>query len=398
VDELADVIARSARVRVLGTGHSFNAIADSPDVQLTVAGLPEIIEIDTAARTVSVSGGLTYGRLGRVLQSAGFALANTGSLPHISVAGACSTGTHGSGDALRNLSAMATAVELVTADGSVRVFRRADGEVFNGSVLALGALGVITRLELEVEPTFRVRQDVYDGLDAVVLESALDEVMAAGYSVSVFSSWRPGEPVQVWRKRRVEDFGPEPAAEEWLGARLADGPRHPVAGMPTDNATAQQGEPGPWNERLPHFRLEFTPSAGDELQSEYLVPRVVAVDALRALAPLGSRIAEVLLVSELRSVAADPLWLSPSFERDSLAIHFTWQPDTAAVLPVLAEIEAALAPFEARPHWGKVFAVSPAAVAARYPRLDDFRSLASELDPGRKFVNDFVGRYLLGSG
>jgi xylitol oxidase len=168
--------------------------------------------------------------------------------------------------------------------------------------------------------------------------------------------------------------------------------------MPTDNATAQQGEPGPWNERLPHFRLEFTPSAGDELQSEYLVPRVVAVDALRALAPLGSRIAEVLLVSELRSVAADPLWLSPSFERDSLAIHFTWQPDTAAVLPVLAEIEAALAPFEARPHWGKVFAVSPAAVAARYPRLDDFRSLASELDPGRKFVNDFVGRYLLGSG
>ncbi len=396
IDELTELVADAPRVRVLGTGHSFNEIADTTGLQLSVAGLPEIITLDEAARTVSVSAGTTYGRLGGVLQAQGFALANTGSLPHISVSGACSTGTHGSGDTLQNLSAMASAVELVTADGSLRTIRRSDGEQFNGAVLALGALGVITRLELDVVPTFDVRQDVYDGLPPQTLGSALDEVMSAGYSVSVFTSWQRGAPVQVWRKRRVDQAGVEPADAAWLSARLADGPRHPLPGMATENATAQLGVAGPWNERLPHFRMEFTPSAGDELQSEYLVPRSLGADAWRALEPLGDRIAEVLLIGEIRSIAADPLWLSPSHGRDCLAFHFTWRPDLPAVLPVLGEIEAALAAFDARPHWGKVFTTPPSAFDRLYPRLDDFRALAARLDPDRTFANDFLVTNVLG--
>jgi len=396
VDELAALVAAAPEVRVLGTGHSFNEIADTNGLQLSVAGLPETIDLDEEARTVSVSAGTTYGRLGAVLQTRGFALANTGSLPHISVAGACSTGTHGSGDTLQNLSSMASAVELVTADGSLRTFRRSDGDQFNGTVLALGALGVITRLDLDVVPTFDVRQDVYDGLPAQALRRELDGVMSAGYSVSVFTSWRRGAPVQVWRKRRVDRVGVQPADSDWLGARLADGPRHPVPGMATENATAQLGVGGPWNERLPHFRLDFTPSAGDELQSEYLVPRTLGADAWAALEPLGDRIAEVLLIGEIRSVAADPLWISPSHQRDSIAWHFTWRPDLPAVLPVLAEIEAALTPMDARPHWGKVFTTPPAELGRLYPRLDDFRALLARLDPGRKFANEFLATNVLG--
>jgi alditol oxidase len=390
IDELADLVAAAPQVRVLGTGHSFNDIADTTGLQLSVVGLPEIISLDQAARTVTVSAGTTYGRLGAVLQAEGFALANTGSLPHISVAGACSTGTHGSGDTLQNLSAMASAVELLTADGSVSTLRRSDGDRFNGAVLALGALGVITRLELDVVPTFDVRQDVYDGLDPQTLGTALDEVMSAAYSVSVFTSWRRGAPVQVWRKRRVNQAGVGPAEDNWLGARLADGPRHPLPGMAPENATAQLGVGGPWNERLPHFRLEFTPSAGEELQSEYLVPRTLGADAWLALEQLGDRISEVLLIGEIRSIAADPLWISPGHQRDSIAFHFTWRPDLAAVLPVLAEMEAALAPMDARPHWGKIFTTPPSELPRLYPRLDDFRALAADLDPERKFANEFL--------
>ncbi len=396
VDELAELVASAPQVRVLGTGHSFNEIADTTGLQLSVAGLPEIISLDETALTASVSAGTTYGRLGAVLQARGFALANTGSLPHISVSGACSTGTHGSGDTLRNLSAMASAVELVTADGSMTTLRRTDAEEFDGAVLALGALGVITRLELDVVPTFDVRQDVYDGLDPRTLGTALDEVMSSAYSVSVFTPWRRGAPVQVWRKRRVDQAGVEPAEATWLGAPLADGPRHPVPGMATENATAQLGVGGPWNERLPHFRLEFTPSAGDELQSEYVVPRALGTDAWLALEPLGDRISEVLLIGEIRSIAADPMWISPSHRRDSIAFHFTWRPDLAAVLPVLGAIEAALAPMDARPHWGKVFSTPPADFPRLYPRFDDFRALAARLDPTRKFANEFLVTNVLG--
>ncbi|BFO16646.1 hypothetical protein SHKM778_30340 [Streptomyces sp. KM77-8] len=159
---------------------------------------------------------------------------------------------------------------------------------------------------------------------------------------------------------------------------------HPVPGMPAVNCTEQFGVPGPWHERLPHFRAEFTPSSGAELQSEYLLPRESAVAALHALDGVRETLAPVLQTCEVRTVAADEQWLSPSYGRDTVALHFTWTEDTGAVLPVVRRLEEALAPFDPRPHWGKVFTTPAAALRDRYPRLDDFRSAVAGLDPGAR--------------
>ncbi len=395
ISDLQSLVAGSDRVRALGSGHSFNRIADTTGDLVTVAGLPRVIEIDSERATVRVSAGTRYGELGQALQRAGFALANTGSLPHISVAGASSTGTHGSGIGNVNLAAVVSAVELVTATGDlVSVGREADGDQFNGMVLALGSLGIMTGLTVDIVPTFDVQQHVYDGLDDSDIDDHLDEIMAGGYSVSVFSDWRAPRQHQIWRKRRADPNVPATAEPTWYSAALAESPRNPVAGMPPEHATAQLGEFGPWNERLPHFRLDFTPSSGEELQSEYLLPRQHAVAAYRALDDIADQLAAVLQVSELRTVAADNLWISPNYQTDTIAFHFTWIPDEAAVSPVLTAIEERLAPYRARPHWGKVFNTAPDVIESLYERLPDFRRLIATFDPAGKFRNELIDRLL----
>ena len=404
--ELQEIVAATARIRALGTAHSFSTVADTTADLVSVAGLPATVEVDAAASTVTVSAGIRYGELARRLDGTGFALANLGSLPHIAVGGACATGTHGSGIANGNLASAVRAIELVTANGELRTLSRdADPDRFPGAVIALGALGVVVRLVLDVVPAFELRQVVYQNLPATELVSgALQDVLASAYSVSLFTRWGGPQIDQVWLKHRIgpgarfdsspvtDDAAPFPST--WRGARLASSPMHPVPGMPTVSCTEQGGVPGPWHERLPHFRLEFTPSSGEEIQTEYLLPREHAADALAALGTIREAIAAALHVSEIRTVAADDLWLSPSYRRDSVAIHFTWRKDPDAVAAVLPAIEDLLAPYEPRPHWGKVFGISPEVVRARYPRADDFRRLASELDPHGKFRNDFVDRYL----
>ncbi|MEO7982197.1 MAG: D-arabinono-1,4-lactone oxidase, partial [Sporichthyaceae bacterium] len=326
------------------------------------------------------------------LHAAGLALHNLGSLPHICIAGAVATGTHGSGDGKGCLATAVTALDVVTASGELLHLDRSDPR-FPGAVVGLGSLGVVTAVTLSVEPAHDMAQRVVDDVPLDAVRGHLDEVFSAGDSVSVFTTWRPDDLGQVWVKRRTDDARP-PAAADWLGGTPAIGSRHPVPGVDPAACTAQLGEPGPWHERLPHFRLDHTPSAGAELQTEYLVPRDHAVAALDAVGALRDRISPVLLVSELRTVAADDLWLSPAYGRDSVAVHFTWQPDTAAVLPVVAAVEAALAPFDPRPHWGKVFTTAPGEVADGYPRHDDFRTLRRELDPDDVFGNAFVDTYL----
>jgi alditol oxidase len=392
VPELQRLVARAARVRALGTRHSFSPVADTTGDLVDVTGLPRLAEIDSAGAAVTVSAGLRYGELAVALNRAGRALANLGSLPHISVAGACATGTHGSGDANGGLATAVRAIEMVTADGDLTTVSLAGGSGrFPGSVVALGALGVVTRLTLATVPSFEVRQYVYDDIGWARVMGHLDEIFASAYSVSVFTSWRTPRTGQVWLKHRTGD--PELPEARWLGGRLADGPRHPVPGVAAGHATAQLGVPGPWHERLPHFRLEFTPSAGDELQSEYLVPRSDARRALAALEPVAGRLAPLVQTSEIRTVAADDLWLSPAYRRDCVAIHFTWANDWAAVSPVLAQVEERLAPLGARPHWGKLFRTDPAVVRGLYQRAGDFRRLMRHHDPGGKFRNDFVDRY-----
>ncbi|MDQ1726936.1 MAG: alditol oxidase, partial [Frankiaceae bacterium] len=296
-------------------------------------------------------------------------------------------GTHGSGAGNGALPTSVAALELVTASGDLVRVARGDAD-FPGMVVALGALGIVTRVTLDVIPTYDMDQVVYDDLSTSVLLEDLDEILASAYSVSVFTDWRPETPNQVWKKSLAGAISAPPR-----GADHVHEDRHPIRGVSAESCTQQRGVPGPWHLRLPHFRLEFTPSSGEEIQTEFLVAAGDAVAALRALEPIAGHIAAVLLVSEIRAVAADDLWLSMAYGRDSVALHFTWVKDADAVAPVVAAVEELLAPFGARPHWGKVFSVAPAELSRLYPRYDDFRRLAASYDPGGKFRNDFLDTY-----
>jgi alditol oxidase len=398
IEQLRDSVRAFPRLRVLGSRHAFNDLADTSGELVSLARLPRVIEFDRRANTVTIDGAIRYGDLCPALDGAGFALPNLASLPHISVAGACSTSTHGSGDRVGSLSTAVSGLELISADGEQRAFSPdRDGDEFNAAVVSLGALGVITMLTLDLQPAFRMRQDVYERLPLRAGLDHFDEITSSAYSVSLFTAWRGPEFDQLWLKRRLtdaEDFEPPPT---FFGATLATRQRHPIDGMSPDACTPQLGVPGPWHERLPHFRMDATPSAGNELQSEYQVPRHRAVEALEALEPLRDQIGPLVQISEIRTIAADEQWLSPSFGRASVAIHFTWLPDWAAVSALLPLIEAALAPFEPRPHWGKLFTIPPDQLRPRYPKLREFGDLIARHDPGGKFRNAFVDRNVFGS-
>ena len=356
------------RIRVLGAGHSFNDLADSPGTQVSLAGLPPEVSVDSAARLARVAAGLSYAELAGRLDEAGFALRNLASLPHISVAGAAATATHGSGAANQNLAAAVAGLRLVTADGDVVDLGRGD-DGFEGAVVHLGALGAVVSLTLELVPSFDVSQRVYENLPLAALDDHFADLMTSGYSVSLFTDWRAPRLTQVWIKQVWIEQRPGPpiTPEPWFTATPAPVQRHPVPGGSPEACTQQLGVPGRWYDRLPHFRPEFRPSVGDELQSEYLLPVAHAVPALHALDQIRARLAPVLRICEIRVVAADQLWLSPCYRQDSVAFHFTWIPDAASVLPVVALVEHQLAPFDARPHWGKVFTSLAGGRSARGP-------------------------------
>jgi xylitol oxidase len=384
--ELRKIVGAVERVRALGTGHSFSRVAASNAELVSLAGMPAAVEIAPDRRTATVSAGMRYGEVAAALHDAGYALANLASLPHISVAGACATGTHGSGDANGNLATSVAGMELVTGGGDLLRLRRGELE-FAGTVVALGALGVVTRLTLDIQPAYEVALAVYDGLG---FDDFDPDVFAEGYSVSAFTDWAGPRFTQVWVKRRA----PADFPRHLRGAALADRPRHPVAGLDPAVCTAQGGVAGPWHARLPHFRLGYTPSVGRELQSEYFVDRAQAHDVVAALDAVRGGFAHLLAVSELRTIAADEMWLSPAYRRASMAVHFTWVDDVAGVTSALPAIEEALAPFRPRPHWGKLFTMAPERVAAAYDRLVDFGRMRRIFDPAGTFGNDFVDTYV----
>ena len=391
LEQLREIVASAPRIRVLGSRHSFGGIADSAEL-VTLDALPADVGVDHTARTVTVGGAVRYGQLAQALDAEGLALANLASLPHISVAGAVATATHGSGDRSGNLATAVAALELVTSGGEVVTARRGDPD-FDGLVVGLGALGAVTRITLDVEPAYAVRQRVFEGLGWNALFERFDEISASGDSVSVFTRW--DDPIdQVWVKSRATD-APEPLRAELHGAPAATSERHPIPGADPVACTRQLGVPGPWWDRLPHFRMGYTPSAGDEIQSEYIVPRRHAIGAIGAMRALAGALRPVLQISEIRTIAADRLWLSPQYERDSVAIHFTWVRDQRAVERVLEDVEHALAPFAPRPHWGKLFLADAAAIARLYPRLPDFSRLAERLDARGAFRNEWLERHVM---
>jgi xylitol oxidase len=390
--QLREIVARAPRVHALGTRHSFSDVGDSAEL-VALEGLAADVDVDRRRQTVTCSAWLKYGELADALAAHGMALHNLASLPHISIAGAIATATHGSGDANGNLATAVCAVELVTSDGEVLTAARGEPD-FDGLVVGLGALGIVTRVTLDVEPAYEVRQRVFEGLSWDALHEHLDAITASGYSVSVFTRW--GETVdQVWIKSRVTD-APEQERDELFGAVAATVDRHPILGLDPVNCTPQLGVPGPWSDRLPHFRMGFTPSNGEEIQSEYHVARHHAEGAIRAVHALGATLGPVLQVSEIRTIAADELWMSPQYRQPSVALHFTWMREPEAVARVLVELEAALAPFGAQPHWGKAFRATATEIAPLYERLPDFARLARRLDPRGAFRNDWLERHVLG--
>jgi len=391
--EVQEIVAGSSRVRALGSRHSFTDLADTSGVQISLAGLPTKVEVDGAhlgERCVRVPAGLKYGDLATELVPRGLALANLASLPHISVAGAVATGTHGSGLRNGSLATSVRGMELVDGRGELV---RLSGDELAGAVVGLGALGIVTSLDLAVEPAFDITQVVYEGLTWTALLSRLEEILGCAYSVSVFTTWLGQDVGQVWVKSRdaVSESG---AVLIEAGAHRASEQRHMIAGMAVENTTPQLGVSGPWYERLPHFRMGFLPSAGEELQSEYLLPITRAAEALEAVRALGPEMHDLLFVAELRTVAGDDLWMSEAYGEDALALHFTWRREAERVETVVRRLEEVLLPLGARPHWGKVFAADAGVLAPLYPRWADFLALAERMDPQGRFQNAWTERHL----
>jgi len=394
-EQVQDIVRNSHKIRGLGSRHSFNSIADSDDTIISLKQMNRILEIDADAQTVTVEGGITYGELCKTLHERGFALRNLASLPHISIVGACMTATHGSGEANGNLATAVSAIELVTANGNLIKRNRAEhADEFAGMVVNLGALGIVTQVTLDIVPTFDMRQDVYLNLSFEDLYNNFDAIQASGYSVSLFTHWDNNHITQAWVKSIVADDASFTLGDSLFSAKRSIIQQSPVGDDRTARCTEQTGIAGAWYDRLPHFRMEFTPSHGDELQSEYFVPRESAIEAIQAVHDLHRDITPLLHVTEIRTIKADDLWLSTAYGRDSVALHFTWKPMWEEIRPVLGKMESALMPFAVRPHWGKVFMMKADDVQTNYDRLTDFQDLMHRYDPDGKFQNRFLADYL----
>lgn len=397
VEEIQKLVKQLDKIRVVGSRHSFNGIADSDKNIVSLEKLNKVKSLDLEKKTVRVEGGIRYGDLSRFLQINGLALPNMASLPHISVAGACATATHGSGDQNRCLSDAIAAMKVVTADGEVASFsREEDEELLKGAVVGLGGIGIVTELTLDLVPDYQVSQFVFENLPFSQFEQHLEVIFSSAYSVSLFTNWEKDSFHQVWLKQIHSENAGKELNSNFFGATPAVSACHPIQGIDSIHCTEQLGAPGPWLDRLPHFRLDFTPSSGDELQSEYIIPRIYATQAIRAISNLGKTISPLLHVSEIRSIAGDDLWMSPFYKQDSIGIHFTWKDDWEAVQKVLPNIEESLAPYRARPHWGKLFTMTPEKVQTLYENITDFQKLLKKYDPKGKFRNDFMDQYIFG--
>jgi len=193
------------------------------------------------------------------------------------------------------------------------------------------------------------------------------------------------------------EAGDASAAPELFGASLATKNMHPIEDQSAENCTEQMGVTGLWYERMPHFKMGFKPSAGKELQSEYFVPIEHAYEAMMAMEKLHEKITPHLFISEIRTIREDDLWMSPCYKKTCVALHTTWKQETEIVMNLLPQIEEQLAPFNARPHWAKLFTLAPPVLQSRIEKLSDFKQLVNQYDPNGKFRNDFLNKNLYSS-
>ena len=389
VTELHTLIRQNNKLRALGTKHSFNSIADSDSLLVSSAGLNRVISLDRKNNTITVEAGMKYGELCGYLQDNGYALHNLASLPHISIAGACATATHGSGLLNGSMATGVTGIEFMNGRGElVSLSKEKDGELFNGAIVNIGALGMVTAMTLALQPAFNMRQWVFRELPVGELEKNFKAIMSAGYSVSLFTDWRKKTINQVWIKNKTGKNDSFPNG--FYGAQQSSGNLHPLEELSPENCTDQLGAEGPWYDRLPHFKMGFTPSSGTELQTEYFIPFEFAWEGFRAIEKLNARISPHLYVSEIRSIAEDAHWMSPFYKKTCVAFHFTWKQNWNEVKLLLPMIEEVLEPFKPLPHWGKLFSMQPQVLQRRLQRLNDFKDLMVENDPEGKFRNQFI--------
>lgn len=397
VEALQEIIRQQDQIRFLGTRHCFNDIADCPAHQVSMEHFDQIIELNEENQTLTVGAGIKYGDLSPYLYEKGYMLHNLASLPHISVAGACATATHGSGMGNGNLATAVVGMELINGKGEkVVLTEEKDGDAFYGAVVGLGGLGAVTQMTLKVMSAVDMRQDIYLYVPVAALAQNFEAIMSRGYSVSLFTDWQTDTVNQVWIKSKVEEGATEAAAPTFYGGELATKNVHPIMALSAENCTDQMGVPGPWYERLPHFKMNFTPSSGKELQSEFFVPLARAMEAFQAIEAFAEEIGPLLMISEIRAIAADPLWMSPCYQQPCIAFHFTWEQDWNRLQHLLPKIEAALYPLGARPHWGKLFTFTHEQLAARYARMGDFQALLKQHDPEGKFTNAYLKRNIWG--
>jgi xylitol oxidase len=395
VEQVQELVKKCDKLRALGSRHSFNPVADSRDNQLSLKAMNKVVSLDKKANTVTVEGGARYGEFAQYLHENGYALPNLASLPHITVIGACATATHGSGVKNGNLSSSVSAIEFVNAAGQVvTLSKQKDGEEFYGAVVGLGALGVVTKITLDLLPTFDMKQVVYRNLPMQELKNNFDDIQSRGYSVSLFTNWKNKNINEVWIKSRVEKGDLTAADLELYGAKRATQNMHPVEDQSAENVTEQMGIAGPWYERMPHFKMNFNPSTGKELQSEYFVPIEHAYEAMMAIEKLSGKITPHLFISEIRTINADTFWMSPCYKKTCVALHTTWKQEVDTVMDLLPLMEEQLAPFNPIPHWAKLFTMPAAIVQSKYEKMADFKQLLAKHDPNGKFRNEFLTKNL----
>ena len=398
VEEIQRLVKKFDNVKALGTRHCFNNIADSRHHLISLKEMNKVVSLNATAQTITIEGGMNYGQLCPYLDERGFALHNLASLPHISVAGACTTATHGSGVKNGNLATAVRAIEFIAADGRVaHLVKDKDGEKFNAAVVGLGGLGIITKVTLAIEPAYKMQQYVYERMPLQQMKNNFEKIVSAGYSVSLFTDWQKETINEVWVKYRSGIPTEHQGEKEFFGAKAATKNVHPIIELSAENCTEQLGVPGPWYERLPHFKMGFTPSSGKELQSEYFIPYKHALDAIMAIQKMGKEIGPHLFISEIRTIAGDDLWMSPCYKQDSVALHFTWKQDWHAVRKLLPKIEKELSPYGVKPHWGKLFTIPAQTLATRYPKTHDYKNFIAGFDPKGKLRNDFLNKNFYGS-
>ncbi|HZY82019.1 MAG TPA: FAD-binding protein [Cyclobacteriaceae bacterium] len=388
VEELREIILKEKKIRPQGTSHSFNGIDNSTAGFVRLLKMNQVVSLDETNMTVTVQAGMRYGDLARYLEPKGYALHNLASLPHISIGGAIATATHGSG--VNNGS-------LTTAVQSMKVMNAAGELTEIPATVHLGSLGVVTEVTLKIQPTFQLRQWVFQYLPMSSLKDHFEEIMGSGYSVSLFFDWASENINQVWVKKKVTPEDPGDAPKDFFGAKVAPKDLHPIETIPAVNCTPQMGVAGPWHERLPHFKMDFTPSAGEELQAEYFVPKANGYAAIEAVYALRDKVSPLIQITEVRSIAADNIPMSPFRNQDSIAIHFTWKKNWEGVRAVLPLIEAALEQYNVKPHWGKLFTLKPSVLQSKYEELPEFKAIMKQGDPDGKFRNEFIDKNLFAS-